>query len=168
MRDRTTSAALIAAVTDIRCTGKTAAVFLIKVTAMLVAVGTGSAFDSTQLDLFANIRKIAMKAFRAEVMSIEKEALSCMIIRHPVLEDLLGNGRWILAQITRDVFERDIRIQTVFNVQAVFNSKVFMVAGDIFTHDALLPLLSEQSEYTGLDHPLKSSAARRGMRIPVR
>ena len=48
----------------------------------------------------------------------------------------LGNGSRILAQEASDILKGSAFVQFVFDVDTVFEGKVFLVAWYIFTHDA--------------------------------
>ena len=73
MRDRTASAAFIAAVADVRSPVDPVTVFFDEAFAVLVAGGTGSALDIAEDYLVTDIGPVAAITFGAEVMSIVKE-----------------------------------------------------------------------------------------------
>ena len=73
---------------------------------MLVAGGAGGALNAADNDLFTDICLFAMKAMHAEVLGIQEQSLSGIIIGQPMSPNLFGDCARILAQISRDVFER--------------------------------------------------------------
>ena len=105
MRNRTASAAFIAAVADVRSPVDPVTVFFDEMFAVLVAGGTGSALDATEDDLITDIGPVAAIAFGAEVMGVVKEPFTCVIFRQFVLSDFFRDGGRILTQIACNVFE---------------------------------------------------------------
>ena len=105
MRNRTASAAFIAAVADVRSPFDPVTVFFDEMFAVLVAGGTGSALDAAEDDLITDIGPIAAIAFGAEVMGVVKEPFTCVIFRQSVFSDFFRDGGRILTQIACNVFE---------------------------------------------------------------
>lgn len=90
----------------------------------------------------AGIGLIAVIPFGAEVLGVKEKAFTGIMHSEPVFPDFFGNGRRIFTEISCDVFEGRTRIETVFDVKAIFNCEMFMISRDIFAHDDVLSLLS--------------------------
>ena len=60
-----------------------------------------------------------------------------MIVRlgDPVSLDLLGDGRWVLAQQRRDGGDRSSKRELSLNLATVLKRQVLLVAGNQFTHN---------------------------------
>ena len=80
-----------------------------KVLAVLIAGRTGSTFDAAESDLSADVGLFTTIPMDAEVLRIEEEALSWIVVRKPVFSDLLGDRAGIFAQKCSDFFERSSR-----------------------------------------------------------
>ncbi len=48
--------------------------------------------------------------------------------------DFLREGSWILAQIFSYIFKEIAFVQRILDVDTVLQDKVFLVAGNMFTH----------------------------------
>ena len=118
---------LVAAIEDIRGFVQPAAAFPDKIAACLVAGRAGSAFDPAEDDLATDIRFSAMVSVDAEVVGVVEGAL-VIPVAEAVFFDLFRNGRWVLAQETCDVLKGRSFGKRLFNVEAVLQGKVFLVA----------------------------------------
>ena len=100
----------------------------------LIAGGTGSAFDTAEDDLTTGIGLFTVITMDTEVLGIIKGAL-VIPVRETVSLYLFGNSSRILAQEPSDILKRSTFIQLIFDVDTVFEGKMFLVARYIFTHN---------------------------------
>ena len=84
MRDGAMDMPLITAITDIRSPGKTIALFLYKIPAMLITGGAGGTFDAAQGYFSTYIGLFTAEAVDAEVLSIKEESSARIIVREPM------------------------------------------------------------------------------------
>jgi hypothetical protein len=105
MRNRTASAAFIAAVADVRSPVDPVTVFFDEMFAVLVAGGTGSALDAAEDYLIADVGFVTAKSFGTEVLGVIKEAFACVVFRQSVLPDFFRDGGRIFAKITGNILE---------------------------------------------------------------
>lgn len=123
-----------ASVADIGSLIQAITAFFFEVLAGLIAGGARSAFDTAEDDLAAGIGLFTVITMNTEVLSIIKGAF-VIPVGQAVSLDLLGNGGGIFTQETRDILKGSTFVQLVFNVDTVFEGKVFLITGYIFTHD---------------------------------
>ena len=126
VRYRTQMSFLRASVADIRRLGKSAAFFLLKVFAVLVADRAGRAVTVTDNDAVTDIGTLAAEPFGTEVVRIIEYPFGLDII-HPVKPDFLRYGGWILAKEPGNVLEGSAFIQLDFDVFPVRQGEVFLV-----------------------------------------
>ena len=103
------------------------ALFEFKGFADLVTDMARAAEGITEKELLAGICLAASKFVNAKVIRIV-ETTSVPRIGDPVFKDLIGNGRWIFAEIFGDGPERFPFVQRFFNVRAINKSQMFMVS----------------------------------------
>ena len=89
MRNSTTGTAFITSVTDIRSPVDPVAALFYEVLAMVVTGRAGGTLDVTEDDLSADIGFVTVEAFGAEVLRVIEETFTGVILREPVLFDLL-------------------------------------------------------------------------------
>lgn len=122
-----------AAIADIGCPVKAVAALFLKSLTCLITGRAGSAFDAAEEDLFAGIGLLTVIPVNAEVMGIIKGAF-VIPVRQTVCFYLFRNGCWILAQKAGNIFKGSTFIQLVLYVDPIIKGKVFLIAGNIFTH----------------------------------
>ena len=122
-------------IADIRSLVQAITALFVEVLAGLIAGRAGCAFDTTEDDLAAGIGLFTVITMDTEILSIIKGAF-VIPVGQPMCLYLLGNGSRILAQKASNILKGSAFVQFVFNVDTVFECKVFLVTRYIFTHDA--------------------------------
>lgn len=104
-----------------------------KVLTGLIAVWTGSTFDTAKDNLPTGIGLLTMISVNTEIFGII-EGSFVIPVRKAMSLYFFGDGSRILTQKSGDIFKRSPFIQFIFNVNTVIQSKVFLVTGDISAH----------------------------------
>ena len=121
-------------IADIRSLVQAITAFFFEVLAGLIAGRARSAFDTAEDDLAADLGLFAVIPMDTEILSIIKGTF-VIPVRQAMGLYFLRNSRGILAQETSDILKGRAFVKLIFDVDTVFEGKVFLVTGYIFTHD---------------------------------
>lgn len=99
----------------------------------LITGRAGSAFDSAQDNLSADIGLLTVIVVDTEVFGII-EGPFVIPVRKAVGPNFFRDRSRILTQELGNIFKRCAFVQFVFDIDTVFKGKVFLVARNIFTH----------------------------------
>ena len=117
----------VTAVTDIGSLIQPSAMFPDEIPAGLIAGGAGGTFNAAENEFVAGISFTAMVSMNTEVFCIIKRAF-VIPVAETVFPHLLRDSGWILAEEAGNVFKRSTIGKSFFDVEAVFQGKMFLIS----------------------------------------
>lgn len=109
--------------------------FFFEVSAGLIAGRAGCRFDAAQNDLAAYIGLPKMITMNTEVPGIIKSTFM-IPVRKVMSPHLFRDCGRVFEQETSDILKGCVFVLFIFDVNMIFESKMFLVAGNIFAHGA--------------------------------
>ena len=133
MCDGAVIALFVSAITDVRCVIESFATFFLEVGTGLITSRTGSALDTAKNNLVAHIGFLTPISMDTEVVCIIKGTL-VKPVRQAVCPNFFGDGCRIFAEKACNVFKGYLLVESIFDIQPIFQCQMFLITRDKVTH----------------------------------